>query len=278
MYCRVKWDDSFSEWFRVVAGVKQGGILSPSLYCIYVDELIKLLESMNVGCYIVETFMAALYADDMALLAPSVKGLSLLLQTCSSYCLKWDICLNEKKSKAMYFGKKCTDLITLLLNGKPIEWVETWPYLGDQLVSGKRFGCSAAERIRKFYRCHLPYRGKIWWSNNYAKTRGISLHSYSDLRYGTLSLLRPKRKQQNTCSLQFFIPEDFWLSYIWKCYRLTITSCPPHLGDALGKHERGFSFSLSSMQCRFAYPYFFCTIISYHMTCNWLMYLFAVFM
>ena len=96
---------------------------------------------------------ALLYADDMALLAPSVKGLGLLLQTCSRFCLEWDICLNEKKSKAMYFGKKCTDLFTLGLNGKPIDWVETWPYLGVHLVSGKRFGCSAVERIKKFYRC-----------------------------------------------------------------------------------------------------------------------------
>ena len=37
--CRVKWGDSFSNWFSVTAGVRQGGILSPDLYCIYVDEL-----------------------------------------------------------------------------------------------------------------------------------------------------------------------------------------------------------------------------------------------
>ena len=146
LLCRVKWDDSFSEWFRVIAGVRQGGILSPCLYCIYVDELIKVLESMKVGCYILETFMAALlYADDIALLAPSVKGLNLLLRTCSEYCIEWDICLNEKKSKAMQFGKKCENLFTLGLNGKPIEWVQTWPYLGVQLVSGKHFGCSSVE-------------------------------------------------------------------------------------------------------------------------------------
>ena len=42
-------------------------------------------------------FAAALfYADDMAIISPSVKGLQQLL----------DLCLNAKKSKNMYFGKK----------------------------------------------------------------------------------------------------------------------------------------------------------------------------
>jgi hypothetical protein len=36
---RVCWDDHFSEWFDISAGVRQGGILSPDFYCIYVDDL-----------------------------------------------------------------------------------------------------------------------------------------------------------------------------------------------------------------------------------------------
>ena len=116
--CRVKWDQSFSQWFHVTAGVRQGGILSPSFYCLYVDDLIAILERLNVGCYILEIFMAALlYADDMALLSPSIKGLERLLATCKEYCDEWDICLNASKSKLMYFGKKCSNLFVPTLNG-----------------------------------------------------------------------------------------------------------------------------------------------------------------
>ena len=93
-----------------------------------------------------QIFLAALlYADDMALMAPSVKGLCLLLKECNEFCIEWDICLNTKKSKLMYVGKKCTDLFTPLLNGEPIEWVASWKYLGVTLVSGRRFGCSTYE-------------------------------------------------------------------------------------------------------------------------------------
>ena len=41
--CRVKWDDLYSEWFAVKAGVRQGGILSPDFYCLYVEDLIAIL-------------------------------------------------------------------------------------------------------------------------------------------------------------------------------------------------------------------------------------------
>ena len=154
LYCRVRWDTSYSNWYRVSAGVRQGGILSPNFYCLYVNDLVSILESLNVGCYVMEVFMAAfLYADDMAIVAPSVKGLRILLNVCSIFCKDWDICLNEKKSKLMYFGKRCGDLFAPELNNRQLEWVDSWNYLGIDVVSGKRFGCSVTERIRKFYRC-----------------------------------------------------------------------------------------------------------------------------
>ena len=50
--CRVKWDNCHSEWFSINAGVRQGGILSPILYCIYVEDLFDILKAKGVGCYI----------------------------------------------------------------------------------------------------------------------------------------------------------------------------------------------------------------------------------
>ena len=75
-----------SEYFKVTNGVKQGGLLSPRLYNVYVDDLSCKLNNSNAGCYInnilVNHFM---YADDIALLAPSVKGLQKLVNVCTSY-------------------------------------------------------------------------------------------------------------------------------------------------------------------------------------------------
>ena len=121
--CRVKWDGQHSQWFCVTAGVRQGGILSPDFYSIYVDSLINILKSSGVGCYIRDMFAAALfYADDMEILSPSIKGLQQLLDICGLYCREWDICLNAKKYKNMYFGKKTEINFGLKLNGILVEW------------------------------------------------------------------------------------------------------------------------------------------------------------
>ena len=105
--CRVRWGDHYSDWFSITAGVRQGGILSPDFYSIYVDDLLRRLEKLNKGCYFLRIFAAALfYADDMAMMAPSLKGLQSLLDLCGNYCLEWDISLNAKKSRNMYFGKR----------------------------------------------------------------------------------------------------------------------------------------------------------------------------
>ena len=60
---------------------------------------------------------------------------------------------NDRKSKLMYFAKRCSDLYTLCLNGAPLEWVDSCPYPGVCLVSSMHFKCSATDRIKKFYKC-----------------------------------------------------------------------------------------------------------------------------
>ena len=185
LFCRVKWDENYSQWFPVLAGVRQGGILSPDLYCLYVNDLITELESLNVGCYVMDVFMASLmYADDMALLAPSVKGLQLLLERCSEFCDRWDICLNAKKSKLLYFGKKCSSLYSPVLNGKQLEWVDSWNYLGVNVVSGRKFGCSVMERIKSFYRCANAIFRIEGRSDDETMLRLVESHCVPVLTYG----------------------------------------------------------------------------------------------
>ena len=55
------------------------------------------------------------YADYLCILAPSMRGLQKLLDICSAYCLDWDICLNPKKTRNMFFGKSIKTTYTLLM-------------------------------------------------------------------------------------------------------------------------------------------------------------------
>ena len=153
--CRVRWGDTMSEWFSILAGVRQGGILSPTFYSIYVDDLVQILSKMGVGCHVKDLFLSILlYADDMCLMSPSLKGLQRLLLMTESYCEEWDICLNPKKSKNMAFGvaHSKADLPQLLVDKKPLEWVKSWEYLGITLLSSKKFNCCIDKKIKSFYR------------------------------------------------------------------------------------------------------------------------------
>ena len=75
-------------------GVRQGGILSLYLFCIYVDELSKMLYNVHVGC-LVGTMLVnhLMYADDLVLLSPSAAGLSI----CSTYGIEYDVMSQQYK-------------------------------------------------------------------------------------------------------------------------------------------------------------------------------------
>ena len=154
LQCHVRWGDSFSIWFVLVAGVRQGGILSPDFYCLYVNDLAMILKQHGVGCFIRETFLSILlYADDIALMLPTLRGLQSLLDICGEYCMAWDICLNPKKTKNVAFGRKLSNLCPLPLNGRPLDWVLEWKYLGVTIRSHTSFDCSIDDKLRSFYKC-----------------------------------------------------------------------------------------------------------------------------
>ena len=100
----VRWNNVISSGFGVSNGVRQGGILSPYLFCVYMDDLSNKLNDIKVGCTIGATLINHLmYADDLVLLSPSAMGLSLLLSVCSAYGIEHEIKYNSAKSNVMIF-------------------------------------------------------------------------------------------------------------------------------------------------------------------------------
>jgi len=72
----------------ILCGVRQGGVLSPLLFSVYVDDLIRLLKRSGYDTYIGSEFVGTiLYADDITLLSGSCRGLQKMLDI----CVKWDI-------------------------------------------------------------------------------------------------------------------------------------------------------------------------------------------
>ena len=97
--------------------------------------------------------------------------------------MEWDICINVKKSKNLFFGKPTEIHHHIVLDGKPIDWVSEWIYLGVKLKSAKQFNCSVREKIKKFYRSAnaiLRIDGK---SNDMVMLRLLESHCIPILTY-----------------------------------------------------------------------------------------------
>ena len=154
MEYNVKWAKAHSKSFRVLCGTKQGGILSPDFFSIYINDLIKILKRMGIGCHLINYFIACLlFADDMSLIAPTREALQRLLDVCASYCFQFCLKFNIGKTKIMVFGRlsrSVSSLERISINGELIEYVEKCKYLGNYLVSHDHFKISVQEDLRGF--------------------------------------------------------------------------------------------------------------------------------
>ena len=130
----VKWGNVTSGSFGVSNGVRQGGILSPLFFNVYVDDLSVQLNKLNIGCISKDMIINHLmYADDLVLISPSTAGLQELLDICQKFGIEHDMIFNPKKSAVMFF--KPSDAINLsypdfTLNSGSISIVDEYKYLG----------------------------------------------------------------------------------------------------------------------------------------------------
>ncbi len=75
----IRWGDSTSSGFRVSNGVKQGGLLSPRLFNVYMDDLSKELNSSRIGGNVGGNRINHLcYADDLTLISLFSAGMEKL--------------------------------------------------------------------------------------------------------------------------------------------------------------------------------------------------------
>src|SRR5258706_30423 len=135
---RVNWNGSISRSFPVANGVKQGAILSPVLFCIYIDGLLERLKNANIGCFIGGTYVGALaYADDITLLAPTASAMRAMIKLCEGFASEYSIKFNVNKSKYILFKPidcRYTVCRPVFYIGKErIENVSSWPHLGNIL-------------------------------------------------------------------------------------------------------------------------------------------------
>ena len=162
-FTSVKWNDCASEWFQVTAGVRQGGVLSPFLFAIYIEDVLKQLKLHGKGCKIGGVYLGCfLYADDILLISQSVSCMQDMLNICCKVANELDLKFNEKKSVVMRIGNRCNmQCNELLLDGTVLPFVEELKYLGVIIRKSLKFSRSLSSSKIKFYRSFNSIYSKV---------------------------------------------------------------------------------------------------------------------
>src|ERR1051325_1502955 len=151
-YKCVRWEHLLSNPYKLLSGVRQGGVLSSILFSIYIDNMLEKLKKYGVH-YKGLSVSALKYADDLVLLAPSLTESQSMLDLCREELNNIDLQLNARKSNAIRIGSryknKCCDLC---VGDVIIPWVNEAKYLGLCITSSNRFKCNFDSTKIKYYR------------------------------------------------------------------------------------------------------------------------------
>ena len=206
----VKSCDTYSEWTDLTAGVPQGSVLSPLLFSVFIDGVVKNIHSNY-----------HLYADDLQIyshtdpcyLTTAVNILNQDLASIGQWASKMGLLVNPHKSQAIVVGSQrllskvnFSDLPNLFLNGSVIPYTSTVKDLGiliDQNLSWQPQVSDVSRRI--FSRMHslkrlqncIPFKTKV----HLCQTLLLPLLDYGDVCYLDLTedRLNKLERLQNLC-------------------------------------------------------------------------------
>ena len=133
VFHRVKIDGLLSSPFKSNVGVKQGCVLSPILFNIFLSDLPDIfsyecdpikLHDTDINCL--------MFADDLVLISESAKGLQACLNKLQQYCDTWCLTININKTKIIIFNKGGRQILRykFIIYDTCIDIVNQYCYLG----------------------------------------------------------------------------------------------------------------------------------------------------
>ena len=130
----VKIGDTFSKPFKTNKGVRQGCVLSPLLFILFLSDLQARLDSSkdNVNLDKDTEISCLMWADDILILSETEEGLQHKLDTLEEYSKLNKLTVNTKKTQCMIFNKtgRLLKNYKFTYNNKTLECVREYKYLG----------------------------------------------------------------------------------------------------------------------------------------------------
>ncbi len=230
VFACVRWGECISEFVSLSCGTRQGGVASPTLFAICVNDIIAKLQQSGLGCQIhFISFNAFMYADDLLLLALSIEDLQNMIKICKSE-LDWlDMKINSKKSSCIRIGPQYNAAVSrLTIDSDHLEWVSELTYLGLVIKSAKSFKCCFHAKKVKFYRSVNGILGKLGSNPPINLTLSlISSNCNPILLYG-LESLKINKTDVNALSHPY---NSVYMKLFQSFHKTVITLCQFYCGE-----------------------------------------------
>ena len=132
----VKTSEGLTSFFNCHVGTRQGCMLSPFLFVLYIGELLQLLRQAGcLGIFIEESapnVLILMFADDVSMCADTIGRLKEMILVLEQFCDKWGMKVNLNKTKVMVFrrGDSIRREEVFYFKGKKLEIVSSYKYLG----------------------------------------------------------------------------------------------------------------------------------------------------
>ena len=180
-----------SEEFSIKNGTRQGSILSPFFFGVYINGVIKKLRELKIGCFVAGIWMgAAAFADDLALMAPDRHSLQRMMKVCEDYGKEHNLAFStdpdpaKSKTKCVIFrGKKKIQYpAPIILDGKPLPYVEEITHLGHVLHESLSTDYDVARAKGKYKGRATDIREQLHFAFPSQKCKAVDL--YNNDHYG----------------------------------------------------------------------------------------------
>ena len=169
----IRWNGEHCDFFQIGKGVRQGCILSPHLFNIYTEQVMREADIEDMGLRIGGRNITDLrYADDTGLIASNVTTSKRMLYRVDAAGEKKGLGLNAPKTKYMHIKGKHSqpdEHTTIKVKGTQLEKVDSFKYLGSIKSSDGTCLQDIKTRI-------AMAKQKMLQLNNIWKDRGIPNH------------------------------------------------------------------------------------------------------
>ena len=187
-----------SHWFKIGRGVRQGCILSPYLYNIYAEDIMReVLGYKDWGVKIAGVKISNLrFADDTTLICSNKEELMEMLNLTKRVSLDRGLKLNAKKTKVMVLDNDF-DGSDFTLDGEKIERVKDFVYLGSCIDTNGKSSTEIKRRLAMAKGTVLKM-DKIWKSKGIStalKVRLLQASVFSIASYASESWALTKREE-----------------------------------------------------------------------------------